>query len=148
MCSHKRTSERICIAVLLIVVPNWKQPICPEMGNSLDKWWNAIHQQRTHNLDGSPENIRERCGPPLLPPPRLAGAVAVPRTAGFTSVPAAPGGSERGRGRLRREGRGDSDHALQEPQPSPAGLRCFHQPPHPRMCPDHLGTWATKLWAL
>ena len=91
------------------------------MGNSLDRWWNAIRQQHTRSLDRSPENIRDRCGPPLLPPPLLAGAVVVPRTAGFRSVPAAPGGSERGRGRLRREGRGGSDHALQEPQPGPAG---------------------------
>lgn len=34
------------------------------MGNSLDEWWNAIHQPHTHNLDGSSENIRERCGSP------------------------------------------------------------------------------------
>ena len=40
---------------------------------------------------------RRSLGPPLLPPPLLAGAVVVPRTAGFRSVPAAPGGSERKR---------------------------------------------------
>ena len=42
------------------------------------------------------EHLRS-LGPPLLPPPLLAGAVVVPRTAGFRSVPAAPGGSERKR---------------------------------------------------
>lgn len=68
----------------------------------------------THNnLGGSPENIRELCGSPLLPPPLQAGAVVVLRIAGFTPVPAAPGGNERGRGTLRREGRGDRVHALQ-----------------------------------
>ena len=88
------------------------------MGNSLDRWWNAIRQQHARSLDRSPENIGDRwahrcflhpCWPAQLWCPGL-------RVSGLCLQHPE---EVRGRGRLRREGRGDSDHALQEPQPAP-----------------------------
>ena len=73
-----------------------------------------LFTNRTHTTWTDLQRISESAVVhPLLPPPLQAGAVVAPRIAGFTPVPAAPGRSERGRGTLRREGRGDRVHALQ-----------------------------------